>query len=75
MIASQSQKGPSIAELQEYVREKVRLEFLMNNGNSYTGRLRWFDEHAFSLEPDKKDQGQPLTLLRTSVAGYRPVAK
>ncbi len=75
MIASQNQKGPSIAELQEYVRERVRLEFLMNNGDSYTGRLRWFDEHAFSLETDRKDEGQPLTLLRAAVAGYRPISK
>lgn len=75
MIASQNQKGPSIAELQEYIREKVKLEFLMNNGDSYTGRLRWFDEHAFSIDPDRKDDGQPLTLLRGAVAGYRPVSK
>lgn len=75
MITSQNQKGPSIAELQEYIRDKVRLEFLLNNGDRYIGRLRWFDEFVFSLDPDKKEQGQPLTLLRAAVAGYRPVSK
>lgn len=63
-------KGPSVAELEKYVREKVRLEFFVAGGNSYSGTLRWFDEGAFALST--KD-GEPLTLLKSSVIGYKPV--
>jgi hypothetical protein len=63
-------KGPSVAELEKYVREKVRLEFFVAGGKSYSGTLRWFDEDAFALST--KD-GEPLTLLKSSVIGYKPV--
>jgi small nuclear ribonucleoprotein (snRNP)-like protein len=61
-------RGPSIAELQRYIREKVRIRFMLNNGEEVVGTLRWFDENAFSILPDGE---QPFTILRTAVVGYR----
>ena len=61
-------KGPSIAELQRYVREKVDLIFVLANNASILGKLRWFDENAFSVEQEGQ---QPFTILRSAVVGYR----
>jgi hypothetical protein len=67
-MASQESKGPSIAELQKFVREKTNLEFVLINGQTVYGILRWFDEHCFSVQ----DATGGITLVRTSVIGYRP---
>jgi len=65
---SSENKGPSVAELQKFIREKTRVEFILTNGNKFVGTLRWFDTNAFSLiEEDKK----PITLLRSAVLAYR----
>ena len=61
-------RGPSIAELQRFVREKTRIVFVLNTGKEVAGTLRWFDEHAFSIAPDGE---QPFTILRSAVVGYR----
>jgi hypothetical protein len=61
-------KGPSIAELQRFIREKVQLEFLLTNGDRLVGHLRWFDEQAFSVVSEGQ---QPITILRLSVLAYR----
>lgn len=61
-------RGPSIAELQRFVREKVDVVIMLNTGESVTGKLRWFDENAFSLVQDGQ---QPFTILRSAVVGYR----
>lgn len=61
-------RGPSISELQKYIREKVRMRFLLNTGEEVIGTLRWFDEHAFSIAQDGE---QPFTILRSAVVGYR----
>ena len=66
-IIGHDNKGPSIAELQRYVRDKVTLEFLLTNGDRVTGTLRWFDEHAFSVE---REGEHPITILRIAVLGY-----
>jgi hypothetical protein len=61
-------RGPSIAELQRFIREKVRIRFMLSNGTEVVGTLRWFDENAFSIVPDGE---QPFTILRSAVVGYR----
>jgi hypothetical protein len=61
-------RGPSIAELQRYVREKVDMVFVLNTGEKIIGKLRWFDENAFSVAQDEQ---QPFTILRSAVVGYR----
>lgn len=61
-------RGPSIAELQRYIREKVPLRFMLSNGSEVVGTIRWFDENAFSIVPDGE---QPFTILRSAVVGYR----
>ncbi len=63
-------KGPSVAELERYVRDKVRLEFFVAGGERFSGTLRWFDEDAFALF---QEGGEHLTLLKSSVIGYKPV--
>lgn len=63
-------KGPSVAELEKYVRDKVRLEFFVTGGERFSGTLRWFDEDAFALS---SEGGEPVTLLKSSVIGYKPV--
>ena len=68
LISGPNDKGPSVAELQRFIREKVRLEFLLADGNRLVGTLRWFDDHAFSVSPEGE---QPLTILRTAVLAYR----
>ena len=67
-INNKDGKGPSVAELQRFIREQSKLEFLLTNGDRLIGRLRWFDEHAFSVIPE--DQ-QPITVLRVAVVAYR----
>lgn len=69
-INGQENKGPSIAELQRFIREKSKLEFLLQNGDKYIGTLRWFDEHCFSII---QDDNNPITLLKSGVVGYRLV--
>jgi hypothetical protein len=61
-------RGPSIAELQRYIREKIQMKFKLNTGEEIVGVLRWFDEHAFSVQPAGE---QPFTILRNAVVGYR----
>jgi hypothetical protein len=62
-------KGPSVAELQRHIREGANLEFLLTNGDRLVGKLKWFDDHAFSVMPDGQ---QPITILRPAVLAYRP---
>jgi hypothetical protein len=59
-------KLPSIAELQRFIKDGERLTFKTVDGTSYTGKLRWFDEQAFSLTLDNGD----FTLIRGNVIGY-----
>ncbi len=70
-IEGRDNKGPSTAELQRFIREHVRLEFLLSNGDRLIGRLRWFDEQAFSVIPEGQD---PITILRLAVVAYRTYA-
>ncbi len=65
-------KGPSVAELQKYIRSKTRLEFLCAGGERFTGTLKWFDENAFSLIEEEESS---ITLLRSGVLGYRVAGK
>lgn len=68
MVASLNEgKPPSTAELHNYIRDQVALTFKTVDGGSYTGKLRWFDEHAFALA---LDDGGAFTLLRRNVVGY-----
>ena len=66
----QENKGPSVAELQRFVREQVRLEFWLATNKTVQGTLRWFDEHCFSLV---LDDDSTLTLTKSGVIGYKPV--
>lgn len=61
-------RGPSIAELQRYIREQIELVFTLHTGQDVVGKLRWFDENAFSVAQDGQ---QPFTILRSAVVGYR----
>jgi len=67
MTTAQDAKGPSIAELQRFIREKTTLEFLLSNGKKEQGALKWFDELGFCIQQDSGT----LTLLRSGVIGYR----
>ena len=62
-------KGPSIAELQRFVRSQTRLEFWLVTGKSFQGSLRWFDEHCYSII---EDDGGAVTLVKSGVVGYKP---
>lgn len=68
MVAANENRGPSVAELQKFVREKKRIEFLLVNGERLTGVLRWFDESAFCLV---EGEDETVTLLRQAVMAYR----
>jgi hypothetical protein len=68
MVASLNEgKPPSTAELQNYIRDEVALTFKTVDGSNYSGKLRWFDDHAFALA---LDDGGSFTLLRRNVVGY-----
>lgn len=69
-VNDQESRSPSVAELQKFIREKVKLEFLLSNGEKLVGTLRWFDDSCFSLVQEYEG---PITLVRTSVLGYRVV--
>jgi hypothetical protein len=64
----QDNKGPSIAELQRFVKEKAKLEFWLSTGKTITGRLRWFDENCFSVV---QDDDSFITLTKSGVVGYK----
>lgn len=64
--SSHEGKPPSIAELQRFIRDGERLSFKTVDGGNYTGKLRWFDEHAFCLALDNGE----FTLVRSNVIGY-----
>jgi hypothetical protein len=68
-FGGKNDRGPSIAELQRFIREKVKLHFLLANGEQIVGTLRWFDENAFQVHPANGEQ--PLTILRNAVIAYR----
>jgi hypothetical protein len=63
-------KGPSIAELQRFIRDKTQLEFILVNSQKISGRLRWFDEESFSVV---QSDDSNITLLKLGVIGYRSV--
>ena len=69
-VNGQENRSPSVAELQKFVREKTKLEFLLSNGDKLNGTLRWFDDHCFSLVQEYEG---PITLIRSSVLGYRAI--
>jgi hypothetical protein len=64
-----SNRGPSIAELQRFIRDKTPLVFTLSNGDKVSGTLRWADESAFKI---MTDSDQPFTVLRNAVLGYQP---
>ncbi len=63
-------KGPSIAELQRFIREKRRVEFVLITGDKVYGTLRWFDDSAFCLTTGGD---QSFTVLRPAVVAYRAI--
>jgi hypothetical protein len=65
-------KGPSVAQLQKYVRDKTKLELILSNGEKITGSLKWADENAFALI-EGEDSANPLTILRQHVIGYKAI--
>ncbi|MBY0356781.1 MAG: hypothetical protein K2W82_02165 [Candidatus Obscuribacterales bacterium] len=68
MNTSPSGIGPSTAELQQFIRDKKRIDFMLITGEKISGSLRWFDENAFSIA--QKDL-EPITLVRTAVVSYQ----
>jgi hypothetical protein len=67
-LNGQGNKGPSVAELQRFVRDKAKIAFTLVNGKQKVGLLRWFDESAFGIVDDKEKQ---ITILRTAVMSYQ----
>lgn len=65
----QDHKLPSVAELQKFIREKVKVEFILTNSARFVGTLRWFDEDTYAIT---QDSGDHVTLLRSGVLCYRP---
>lgn len=73
MFASgQDSKGPSVAEIQRFIREQTIVEFLLSNGERLAGKLRWFDDHAFSIQANGDEQ---ITILRSAVLAYKVASK
>jgi len=68
-VREHGSKTPCVAELEKYVREKTRLEFWVATGDRIFGKIRWFDEEAIALIDDA---GDAVTLLKSSVIGYKP---
>ena len=66
-MKTDSGKSPMVVELESFIREKATVEMKTCDGQSYTGRLKWFDENAFCLWTS---EGRYFTLLRASVIGY-----
>lgn len=67
-MSNQANEGklPSIAELQRFIKDGERLTFKTVDGTTYTGKLRWFDDQAFSLTLDSGE----FTLVKSNVIGY-----
>lgn len=61
-------KGPSVAELQRFVRAKTLVQFWLVNGKTFEGTLRWFDENCYSVV---QADGSAITLTKSGVAGYK----
>lgn len=69
-ISSHDGKRPSVAELQSFVRGRVKLQFHSVDGTSFEGVLKWFDQDAFCL---LRDDGSTITLVKRNVLGYGPL--
>ena len=63
-------KRPSQIELQNFIRNKQMLSFLLVDGGTREGVLKWFDEKAFCIE---LSDGNSFTLLKGNVIGYGPI--
>ena len=63
-------KGPSVAELQKFIREKRIIEVILLTGQKLKGVLKWFDEQAYRIT---MEDGESITLQRNAVIGYRSV--
>lgn len=68
MSVGDGTKGPSIAELQRFIRDRRRVEFVLITGDKVYGTLRWFDDAAFCLTTGGD---QSFTILRPAVVAYR----
>jgi hypothetical protein len=67
-FSGSSNRGPSTAELQKFIRDKITVVLLLANGDKVVGQLRWVDETAFQIQPE----GQvPFTVLRSAVLGWQ----
>lgn len=69
MVTGGGGRGPSVAELQRFIREKRPVEFVLVTGDKVSGILKWFDESAFSLTLGSE---QSFTIMRQAVVAYRP---
>ena len=61
-------KGPSVAELQRFIRDKRTIEVILLTGQKLKGVLKWFDEQAYCIT---MDDGESITLQKSAVIGYR----
>lgn len=63
-------KGPSVAELQKFIREKRVIEVILLTGQKLKGVLKWFDEQAYCI---LMEDGESITVQKSAVIGYRSV--
>jgi sRNA-binding regulator protein Hfq len=70
LVSGQEGRGPSVAEIQRFIRDKQVVEFHLANGEKLSGRVRWFDESAFSIQSEDKP---PITILRAAVMAYQAI--
>jgi len=68
VLNGQGNKGPSVAELQRFIRDKAKVSFTLVNGKQKVGVLRWFDESAYGIVDEKEKR---ITILRTAVMSYQ----
>lgn len=61
-------KGPSVAELQRFIREKRSVEIILLTGQKLKGTLKWFDEQAYCIT---LEDGESITIQKSAVIGYR----
>jgi len=60
-------KGPSSAEIKNFIKEKSVVDFFMINSKTIRGQILWHDENVFHIN---SEDGQVLTIFKRAVMYY-----
>ena len=63
-------KGPSVAEIKNFIKEKNIVEFHLVNNKILAGQILWHDDNTFHLQIENNKR---LTLLKHVIIYYSKI--